>query len=464
MLSGTEQTPFKQKQAFGLLAVSLLARCFFWFQGYGVEEDSWGSVVAAHNTWETGIPEVSRLPGHPVYESILILLYKISSPALYNACSSLFALVSIWFFLKLLHALGIKNYIQAGYGLSFSPLFFICSTYTIDYVYALGFALGTGYYLDRKKILAAGILMGLSIGCRINSLALIPVWFFLPLLSGHSYKFITDFHYLKHISVFVLLSCLVAALCYLPVAWIYGSAFWDYSDQFPYPSFAKVFYKAGFGAWGIPGLIGLLWMMVITIPSKSMWWWILSITQIGMYLLLPQKSAYLLPWVVFSFLFAATTLKAEIQKWFWSLQILSSLILYVGLGDEQRGSKPVLSVFETNINGQKVFLDLFSGPVYGDYSKRKNKLIYTASVRAILDQQKDSLAIISGWWYNQLLAESYASPLPKNVLPVFYCSCDSLQKLQRLGYRIKYLPEQNTYNNLMFGDSCTEKMAEAFQE
>lgn len=464
MLSGTEQTPFQHKQAYWLLAVSLLARCFFWFQGYGVEEDSWGSVVAAHNTWETGVPEVSRLPGHPVYECILILLYNISSPPLYNACSSLFALISLWYFLKLLHALNVKNYIMAGYGLSFSPLFFVCSTYTIDYVYTLGFAMGAGYYLHQKKILAAGVLMGLSVGCRINSLALLPVLVLLPLLFGASLKSIWDSYNLKFISAFVVLSCLVAALCYLPVAWIYGTAFWDYSDQFPYPSFAKVFYKASLGAWGLPGMIGLLWLMIIGIKPKNAWWWILTSTQLGMYLLLPQKSAYLLPWIAFGFLFAATTIRTEVQKWFWGLQVLSSLVLYPGLDDEQRGSSAVFSVFETSINGQKVFLDLFSGPVYGDYSKRKNKLAYTASVRASLRNQRDSLALLSGWWYNQLLAESYDFPLPKHVIPVFYCSCDSLQKLKNMGYRIKYLPEQNTYNNLMFGQSCTEQMAGAFQE
>jgi len=465
MPSGIKPEPFDHIRAILLLLLSLLLRIPFWFAGYGNEEDSWGAVVAAHNTWNTDVLEVSRLPGHPFFEAVLSLLYPVSSPALYNGLSTAFALLCIWFFLRLCHAFGIKNYLIAGSALSFSPLFFVGSIYTIDYVWALAFAMGGAWFLFREKVFLAGIFMGMAIACRITSAALIPLLLGMGWLqfSGNLSTFVSSL-WNKKTGYFLLSTLLVSLLCFLPVMYVYGSSFFDYSDQFPYPPAAKVFYKGTLGVWGIPGILALLFLLPSFLKKQSLWWWLLALVHAGIYLRLPQKSAYLLPLAIFTLFYAVLVLNEKKQVFFCALQILSSLILYVGLDNSVRGSAAILPVFEKQVSGQTVFLDLLSGPVYGDYTKRKAKMEFVSSVRKKLKEEKGNLALISGWWYNQLLTENYSSALGKNILPVFYCSCDSMKRLREAGYKIMYLPEQDVYNDLMFANPCTHSLAGAFQE
>lgn len=48
--------------------VILITRIPFLFDGFGSEEDAWALPMVAQRIAETGIYEVSRLPGHPVQE------------------------------------------------------------------------------------------------------------------------------------------------------------------------------------------------------------------------------------------------------------------------------------------------------------------------------------------------------------------------------------------------------------
>ena len=57
-----------------LFLLVLATRIPFLFYGYGVEEDSWGHVLNAALMNETGVYEISRLPGHPLYEALLVIL------------------------------------------------------------------------------------------------------------------------------------------------------------------------------------------------------------------------------------------------------------------------------------------------------------------------------------------------------------------------------------------------------
>ncbi|MBK6642235.1 MAG: hypothetical protein IPG39_13920 [Bacteroidetes bacterium] len=87
-----------------LVAIIFLSRIPFIFSGYGSEEDAWGLILIARNIAATGVYEVSRLPGHPVQELLLTLIWQ--WPAwLLNLLTVLFSTAGIAAFM-----LALKNY------------------------------------------------------------------------------------------------------------------------------------------------------------------------------------------------------------------------------------------------------------------------------------------------------------------------------------------------------------------
>ena len=83
--------------------VVLLTRIPFIFSGFGAEEDAWGLILTARNISLTGIYEVSRMPGHPVQELLLSLIYKLPSWFL-NLLTAIISTIGVLFFMFSLRA------------------------------------------------------------------------------------------------------------------------------------------------------------------------------------------------------------------------------------------------------------------------------------------------------------------------------------------------------------------------
>ena len=62
-----------------LFAIALACRAPFLWAGYGKEFDAWSNALNARIIAETGIYEVSRLPGHPLQELLLSALWSQSN-------------------------------------------------------------------------------------------------------------------------------------------------------------------------------------------------------------------------------------------------------------------------------------------------------------------------------------------------------------------------------------------------
>ncbi|MDZ7846272.1 MAG: hypothetical protein U5L96_05675 [Owenweeksia sp.] len=74
-------------------------------QGYGREEDAWAQVLNAQKIWETGVYEVSRLPGHPLYELLLSALWPLHSPVFFNLLSTIATAGAVVIFYQITHRL-----------------------------------------------------------------------------------------------------------------------------------------------------------------------------------------------------------------------------------------------------------------------------------------------------------------------------------------------------------------------
>ena len=231
--------------------IVFISRLPFLNAGYGTEEDSWGIAVAAHNTMASGIFEASRLPGHPVQELIYSAIWG-AGPLVFNLLSAVFSTIAVMFFVLFLKTLGFKKYFLAGLAFAFTPVVYIASTYTIDYMWTCALIFISLYFLIKQRIGLAAIILGLAIGCRITSVVLLLPFSIILL------DFKIPYFNIKKILLLWLSTTVIGILCYLPVIDVYGINFFTYSDQFPYPTLEKVFYKASFGVWGLLGILAIL--------------------------------------------------------------------------------------------------------------------------------------------------------------------------------------------------------------
>ena len=441
-------------QLLSIFILYFLIHIPFLFNGYGVEEDSWGLVVNAKEMFDTKSYIASRLPGHPVHEFILYFLYPFS-PFKYNIVSAIAASISIFFTALFFNQIKLQQPLLATLAVAFCPVLFIAGTYTIDYTLSLMFLMMAWYLLAKNKFYWAAITLAFAVSTRItNSALIIPMIFFIGFKKEN----------FKIIFFFCIVSGVASLLLFSPSIYKYGLAFFDYSDQFPYPNFPKFIYKATFGVFGFIGCVSLLLIFVSKKNHKTTvasYVTIVIILLLIAYVKLPQKSAYLIPIIPFLIILYGTKLSSKLFSIFCASLIISGWAFGINLVDSSRGS-------ETNSNlcfkiaGQTIAFSPFTGNIIGDYYKRNIKNNYVQKVLNKTDSIVKPTAIIAGWWYNQVYIESLNSKKNKNLHLVFYCNKDSLKSMKENKFKIYFLEEQNIYNDLMFKMHETENYASSF--
>jgi hypothetical protein len=454
-------------------AVALISRLPFLGAGYGVEEDSWGIAVAMHNTVTTGVPEASRLPGHPVHELFLALVWAAGGRFwAFNLASAVAGAVGVFFFGLILKRLSFRHYILAALGFAFVPVIYIAGTYTIDYAWTITFVLASYHALINDRLWLSGILLGLAIGCRITTAAmLLP--FAIHLWESDSFR-----AWFMRVFRVGFGAGLVGILCYIPVVIVYGAGFFTYSDQFPYPPWSKIFYKGTIGVFGLIGFIAIILFALYILLKRnkkkdelyeqplhdkvSYSWLSVIVLYILAYFGLPQKSAYLIPLVPFVLLLFTRHLGTNQFRIFSVCIIASPFFFSINLTDPFRGSQHSPLAFTTTVSGQEVFLDPLTGPIWSDHTKRKQKMAFTKKVREKAKTLNGKAVIISGWWYNMIITELYDEPGPESVIYTFYTDEEALLSYIAQGYDIYYLPEQNLYNDLNFKMQVTDRLAKPF--
>lgn len=449
--------------------VVLLSRLPFIQHGYGVEEDSWGIALAAFNTHTTGILEVSRFPGHPFQEILYSLLWGIG-PLGFNLLSALFSVLAFLYLYFILKEYKVSLPLLGALSFSFIPVIFISSTYTIDYMWTCAFVLMSYYYILKNKIIAAGIFLGFAIACRITSGAmLLPL--FIILWQTDKTTFV------KNAVTLSILSIGIGILFFVPVYLVYGSDFFMYYDQFPYPPITKVLYKYSIGAFGLLGLISIAYSKGIVfykkwiareaishnIPASHLIAWVIIFVLYTIsYFRLPQKSGYVIPIIPFIVMGMSAFLSRKHFIVACAGLILSSFFFSINLTDKIRGAESTDAAIKFTVSGQEIFIDPFSGPVLSDLSKRKLKMNFTQKIIDTTTTLQNKTAIIAGWWYNEIMVELIDKNKNPNVSFEPYIDKSRIENYLYNGYSIYYLPEQNLYNDQMFGLNYTDSIAKPF--
>lgn len=455
-----------------LFILVFISRLPFLFAGYGVEEDSWGIALAAFHTKLTGVYEPSRFPGHPVQELIYSVLWG-SGPVVFNGMSALFSAIAVVFFALILKQIHFKHFFLGAFAFAFIPVFYISSTYTIDFAWTITFTLISLYFLLRNQFILTGIFLGLAIGCRITSGAMLLPFMMISWQQNNFKKNILNF--LKIISPMII----VAFVSFIPLIRQYGFSFFMYYDQLPYPSTAKVLYKMLIGVFGSVGLIVILISKgTILLNRKKQNFgelyqnkldkkiviasYITVLLFLISYFRLPQKSGYLIPILPFVILLFGYYLNSKMFTFLCISFILSSFICSINLTDKLRGAIHSNYAATFKVSGQEIFFDPFTGPIFSDYSKRIQKMNYTEEVIQKSNSITSKTVVISGWWYNEIMVTLI--PKTKNELVIFepYINSEKINKYISQGYAIKYLPEQNIYNDQFFQMNCTNDVATKF--
>ncbi|HET6225412.1 MAG TPA: hypothetical protein VFF27_03970 [Bacteroidia bacterium] len=456
-----------------LFAFVFISRLPFLSAGYGIEEDSWAIALAAFHTKLMGVYEPSRLPGHPFQELIYSALWG-SGCYVFNALCALFSAIGVLFFALILKNLQFKQYLLAAITFAFVPVYFISSTYTIDFVWTQALILIAFYCLLKNRLLWCGIFLGLAIGCRITSgVMLLP---FMIIYWQSNFK--TN---LVNLLKMVIPMGVVAVLLFLPVILIFGSNFFMYYDQFPYPPFPKVMYKITIGVFGLIGTLSLFFFSIWFFINRKKWqrgegfnypldkkiiitcYVIISLYIIS-YFRLPQKSGYMIPTIPFIILLFGYYLNKKSFTYLCLSLFISSFLFSINLTDAFRGSTHSKYAAVFTVAKQEIFLDPFSGPIFSDYSKRKQKIQFTEQVIEKVNAMPARAVVIAGWWFNEILVTSIDRPANRLVIYESYIDEAKLKDYQEKKYEIFYLPEQNVYNDLMFKINVTDQFAKPFIE
>ena len=318
----------------------------------------------------------------------------------------------------------------------------------------MAFVTGSFFFLLKNNFWLAGCFLGIAIGFRITSGAmLIPFCVFLFPISKN----------LKSVLILIFTTGLLGFLTYLPVIYTYGFSFFTFSDQFLYPNLSKVFYKATLGVFGAIGIITIIFyktkilvrkfslkekLLSSEIPTKLFWSCVaIIIIYIISYLRLPQKSAYLIPVIPFIILLFGYCLSSRAFKVFCVLITMSSFLFSINITNPIRGANYSKLAMRFSIAGQEIFIDPLTGPVFSDYTKRLNKIAFTEKVFQKTRIEQKKVVLICGWWYNELVVRNWNCEENQNVKLVFYIEKATMEKYTSDGFEIYYLPEQNIYND-----------------
>lgn len=436
-----------------------ISRLPFLSDGYGLDGDSWSVALTAKLLNEFGVYEVSRLPGYPVQEWLCSLFIG-GGPFALNLLSAIFSCIAVFFFVLALKTLRFKRPYLAGIAFASVPVFYIHSTTTIDYIYALAFIMGSFWFVLKDRLILAGIFLGLAIGCRLTSGAmLLP--FAILIVKNDGLK-----ANILRLMKIAIPSLLVGALLFYPIFEEYGLGFFNFYDV-PYPSIPKVLYKFSIEVWGVVGLIALIistgilflpnrtqhrqYLFPRSVSEKYVISWLVAIDlYIIAFLKLPMEAGYLLPLVPFIiFIFGKYLYDKAFVFLCWML-IISAFIGNISPYERLDASTPSSLSFNFDAASEKLTFDLLKGPIIAYKSRRQNGLKFADKVLASIDTVSKKSVLVSGRWYNQFLVQQ-GDTMKKSVLFKSYLNEDEAVYYFAKGFEIYYMPKQDYYNKIMRG-------------
>ncbi|HYJ07133.1 MAG TPA: glycosyltransferase family 87 protein [Chthoniobacterales bacterium] len=324
-----------------LLAVVLLSRLPFLGAGYGLHWDAWGNAKMAREIADTGHYTMARRPGAPVYELTSALL-SWGGPWALNGLSALGGVACVGIFALLARKYQCRDWLLAASAFAFSPVMYVSSVTAKDFTVACALLLLSTLLIVKNRPVAAGVSLGLAMGCRLTSGVMgLPLALMLLGRQPEGKRF-------KQLVWLAVTSAAVVLIAFIPAFLTYGFSFLTYftAEGAPrlvygvyYPSWKAVLHRGTVEVWGMAGSIGLVFAIVGALavrrgrrstndaPARDLIAWGAAIViYVVLYAAFPDQAGYFLPAVPFTILLLACLSPRWLFQAFCILTILGAFV------------------------------------------------------------------------------------------------------------------------------------------
>jgi hypothetical protein len=425
-----------------VFAIIIISRLLLIGNGLGTDGDGWRLVKSGFWFAKTGIYEPSRFPGYPLPEFFygIVYLFNISDFGIINLFTTLVFMAGLFYYYKIL-----KDELKTSYPLliitafAFTPIIFVNSIATMDYIWSLSFIIISFYYLLKGNYNLSGILLGLASGCRPTAIILlIPYFYYIKQVKGNYFN--------KQFIRLTLLAVIISLIIYSPLIVKYGLSF---LTTYPsnYPSVLVILGRIFIKNIGLPGTAALFVFSFMSIYSskscepyqqnKTIINTCVLIIAVFLFLFfkLPSGGAYLIPAIPFLFIILYYLFPGRLFISFCLLVILSSFL------------------FNYDAQGLKI-----KGPVLIEVDKRAEEMNYLKQFYSNINKYSDTTIVLAESFNPKIELYGLLNNLKirANILLKDGLSKDSLIYYQKKNYGIYYLKGIDKNLKEMYGYSLSD--------
>lgn len=446
--------------AFAALAVVYVVSRIPWLDlGYGTDPDAWRVALTGEYLLSEGEYFPSRLPGFPLHELVTLPLVRLGW--VWTNLSTVFiSIAGVHLFARIVRELALPYRGLLTLGFAFTPLLWINSVATMDYMWALTFLLACYLALMKERTLLGGVALGLAAGFRLTSLWAAPA-FLLWLWRERRLR--------REGLPFAGALAVTSLVAYSPVLARYGiDAFNFYDAKVGFLSFLRLLGKE---TLGVLGALAVLAGLAVSLPrlarlprdladdSHVALWVAMGVLFFVSFTRLPHEVAYLIPIFPFAFFFMARYLHRAALAAVVALIVLAGFVDVTSPGDEinretftnaRVGEGMLLSDIDT-LENQRAFADEIAALDIPRHSVVLTGFIYPQLVMrhkdrleiGILERDYDAISMLSD--------RGEAADRERDIRYVWLLKYDAFQELRSQGYRFFYVPDAGKSNASVFG-------------
>ncbi|MFN0158061.1 MAG: hypothetical protein ACKVRP_08340 [Bacteroidota bacterium] len=456
--------PYRLRNIPAFFLVSLIvfvSRLPFINSSLGTDGDVYRVALTALSIASKGEYLFSRFPGFPVQEYVFSFLMGVPT-MVFNMISALLSGLSAGMFTLILRRLKIENSILLGLALACTPVVFVNSTASLDYVWALAFIIASVWVLFQKPWLAGGLL-GIAVGCRFTSLLM-----FAP-LCVLLWKLVSISR-IKSILQFLGGAFLTTCMVYTPVILAYqpGS-----TPQIPMQTNVWTsLYKASVGVWGIPGLVVLAGLAVTVLvsskrkhagsPVQEQHRGLLTVSlfAISLYALVflpyPYEAGYLIPIVPWVLLIVGMHMNRTQIISLTGALLLSSFTFGIISANQPEPYVPSPLHVVLPVAPKALTVDVLKGPVCMEYERRETRRHFLDRMYAYADTVSQRTIVVTGWLTPQIRFEIGGGTERSNVVFAYALRANAIEFYKTNDYAIRYLRGMNEMNRQRYGVDLLE--------
>jgi hypothetical protein len=445
-LQRLSETDLSRPMPFAVLsAVYLLVRLPFINYGYGTDPDAWRVALTGEYLLHHGKYFPSRLPGNPLHE-LAITPFIPGGWLATNFVTALAALVGVYLFARIVAELRLPNGFILTIGFAFTPLLFINSVATMDYMWNLTAILAAYYATLRGRSVWAGVFWGMAIGFRLQSvIAGVPLAYLMWRRGDW-----------RQVLPMGLAAGGTAAFAFAPVLTTYGTKFLNFYDaSVSYQDVIRLLAKEALGiSGGLAVLAGLAvcWRRLRDLPRDAVRrldvgvWLLFIAVYTASFLRLPHEIAYMIPVFPFGYFILGRYLSRPVLAGVVAVIVLAGLVDITTTGEglstqgANIGKGLLLSNVETMQN-QRDFVDdilrakvpdhsvVMSGFVYPQLAMRERDRLEIG----ILEKDYDAISMLSD--------RGQALDRQHDIRYVWLLTYDSYMALRSQGYQFFLVPD-----------------------